>query len=97
MENWHFRSFNGSWTPKKSPFKIQLKIIKKPTKPISRYLRTIWRVNHQAAIREVFPKMKKPRKELTEMQVAKIKGEVFKWCRPRSMQMYLKSCSIYRK
>ena len=46
MDTWHFRSFDGCWTPRASPIKIKTKIIKKKKSPIKRAKKAAWMVKH---------------------------------------------------
>ena len=95
-ENWHFRSFQGSWTPRKSPFKIQSKVIMKKREDSYNQKRRIWLIKHQKTMRIVHPQLSKPTRILTETEVAKMKATVFKWCSSRVIRMYLDSRAIHR-
>jgi len=88
-ENWHFRSANGSWSPPRSPIKIQKKVINKPMRQIHPSKLTAWRANHQEALRIVCPRLFE--KELSELEVAKLKALIFRKSRDISINQYLAS------
>ena len=83
-ENWGFRSVNGSWSPPPSPIKIQNKVINKPMRQIHPSKLTAWRANHQEALRIVCPRLFE--KELSELEVAKLKALIFR--KSRNMEIY---------
>ena len=96
MDNWHFRSANGSWSPRRSPIAIKRKIIAKRRKALPRAKIAAWMCNHLKALRIVHPERFKESKKIDMVLISRFVKATYKMCSRRSRQILSKAQSIYR-
>jgi len=96
MDNWHYRSANGYWSPRRSPIKIKIKVIKKKLKVPSRARKAAWMVNHLQAIKKLNPQSKIQDKPIDMCFIARIVKESLKSCPLRSRKIIQRAQIAYK-
>ena len=96
MDSWHYRSTNGYWSPRRSPIKIKIKVIKKKLKVPPRARKAAWMANHLQAIRKLYPQSKIQDKPMDMVFIARIVKESLKTCPLRSRKIIQRAQIAYR-